>query len=188
MRNFSLHNAFTFFLKRSIAFAFLSLCIIVNVDLHAQTPTKEYQVKAVFLFNFSQFVKWPPAAFSNSNAPFIIGIVGHDPFGSYIDETVAGEKMMGHPIKILRCENKEDIKDCHILFIDDNESEREVISTLDNRSVLTVSDEADFAKHGGMIRFFTENNKIRLEINISAAKAAKLEISSKLLRVAQIVE
>jgi hypothetical protein len=188
LRNFALHKIFAFFLKRSIAIGLLSLCFIATVDLHAQTPTKEYQVKAVFLFNFSQFVNWPPAAFSSSNAPFIIGIVGHDPFGSYINETVAGEKMMGHPIKVLRCENKEDIKECHILFIAHDQSIEDIVSSLDNRSILTVSDEADFTRHGGMIRFFTENNKIRLEINISAVKAAKLNISSKLLRVAQIVE
>jgi hypothetical protein len=188
LRNLFLHSTVTFLLKRSIAIGFLSLCLIANIDLCAQTPTKEYQVKAVFLFNFSQFVGWPPASFSSGNAPFIIGIVGHDPFGSYIDETVAGEKMMGHPIKILRCENKEDIKNCHILFIGHDRSVEDIISALDNRSVLTVSDETDFTRRGGMIRFFTENNKIRLEINTSAAKAARLDISSKLLRVAQIAE
>lgn len=188
MKKIFLHTTTTFALKRLIAIGFLLLCLIANINLCAQTPTKEYQVKAVFLFNFSQFVNWPPAAFSSSNAPFIIGIAGRDPFGSYIDETVAGEKMMGHPIKILRCRNKEDMQGCHILFISHDQSEEEIISALDNRSVLTVGDEADFTRDGGMIRFFTEKNKIRLEINASAAKAAKLDISSKLLRLAQIAE
>ena len=169
------------------AFAFL----FIAIHLQAQSfPTRENQVKAVFLFNFTQFVEWPANAFSSSDAPFIIGIVGKDPFGDYIDQTVRGEKMMNHPLVVQRYKTVRDIRDCHILFIgaDDMEKLKEVSSVLNRRSTLTVSDSNNFANAGGMIRFFTKENKTKLQINLSAVKAAELNISSKLLRVAEIIE
>ena len=162
---------------------------LASFHIKAQTvAARAYQVKAVFLYNFSQFVEWPPTAFSSNSAPFVIGILGNDPFGSYIDETVAGENMMGHPMVVQRYHTVKDITDCHILFINTDDDMLQVLTALGNRSILTVSDDKNFAKKGGMIRFFTVNNKVRLRINLSSAKAANLTISSKLLRLAEIVD
>ena len=162
------------------------LCLFFAVTVKAQVA-REYQVKAAFLFNFGQFVEWPPSSFTATNTPFVIGILGSDPFGSFIDETVAGEKVSGHPIIVQRYTDVKEIRNCHVLFINQPYSS-EIANFLNNRSILTVSDENDFAKNGGMIRFSTQKNKIRLQINPSAAKAAKLTISSKLLRLAEIVD
>lgn len=162
-------------------------CLVVAfycIQLNAQTsPTREYQVKAVFLYNFTQFVHWPP-----SGGPFVIGVLGNDPFGAYLDETVAGEKVAGKPIVIKRYKETNDVNACHILFISASQVSTETLTRLKSRNVLTVGDSGSFIKQGGMIRFYTENNKIRLQINLAAAKEANLEISSKLLRVADIVE
>ena len=188
MRKRRRHTIFLSLIKcLKVAIVFLCLLCTSPQSEAQTTPSREYQVKAVFLYNFTQFVEWPPATLSG-NAPFIIGILGHDPFGSYIDETVAGETILGHPIQVQRYEDVKDIKNCHILFISQEQQTKEAISALNNHSTLTVSDIDNFANKGGMIRFFTQNNKIRLQINPSAAKAVKLNISSKLLRVAEIVE
>ena len=150
---------------------------------------REYQIKAVFLFNFVQFVDWPPRAFSKAQSPLVIGVLGEDPFDSYLDEAVRGEKVNDHPLVIRRYRRPEDIGPCHILFISRSEAGRlgQVLAALKGRSILTVGDMAGFAERGGMIRFVTENNKIRLQINVDAARAADLTISSKLLEPAQIV-
>lgn len=155
----------------------------------AQTSAlPEYQVKAAFLFNFTQFVEWPSSSFSTSQAPMVIGIFGKDPFGSYLKETVAGEKVNGHPLVIQHYSNIEDIRTCHILFINETEAHKvkQVIESLKERSILTVSDKPDFMKNGGMIRLYIENNKTKLRINPKATEAANLVISSKLLRIAEI--
>jgi hypothetical protein len=154
--------------------------------LQAQT-TPSYQVKAAFLYNFSQFVEWPASAFNWKGSPFVIGILGHDPFGSYIEEIVEGEKVGDRRILIKRFSSVAEVNECHILFVN-TRSAADDIRTLRNKSILTVSDEANFAKDGGMIRFVTDNNKIKLQINIVAARSANLNISAKLLRVAEIVE
>jgi len=167
----------------------VSLLASSMILLSAQTQiTREYQVKAVFLFNFAQFVEWPPSTFNETNA-IVIGVLGEDPFGPYLDEAVQGEEVNGHPIIVQRYRHIEDVKACHILFISTAESRqlKQVFSSLKSRNILTVSDADNFTKQGGMIRFFTEDRKTRIRINLSAAKDADLTISSKLLRLAEVV-
>lgn len=162
------------------------ICFLSTFALKAQN-TPSYQVKAAFLYNFSQFVEWPSNAFNSRNAPFVIGILGHDPFGSYLEEIVEGEKAGDRRIIIKKFNSLAEVSDCHILFVNTGAG-TDVIRALRYKSILTVSDEANFAREGGMVRFFTDNNKIRLQINMAAARAANLNISAKLLRVAEIVE
>jgi len=173
--------------------AFLSaLTALASALLLVQSPrASEYQLKAVFLFNFVQFVEWPPPATATPEArlPLLIGILGDDPFGPVLDETVRGERLGARPIQIRRYRQVSDIAECDILFISRSERERvpEILSALKNRRVLTVSDGDSFANRGGMIQFITDKNRIRLRINLEAAQAAGLTISSKLLGVAEVV-
>jgi hypothetical protein len=154
---------------------------------HAQ-PTDEYQIKAVFLFNFAQFVEWPADAFEDARSPLVIGVLGRDPFGSHLDEVVAGETINGRPLKIQRYRHAEEIKVCHVLFISDSGDARleQIFAQLAGRSILTVGDGESFAQRGGVIRFVMEKNKIRFRINLTAAKAGNLIISSKVLRSADV--
>jgi hypothetical protein len=167
-----------------------SLLLVLLAGLHvvqAQSPVqREYQVKAAFLYNFSQFVEWPESSFSSVSAPFVIGILGNDPFGSFLDEIVSGEKTMGRPIIVKRYKDIKDAADCQILFVSENALESNDLSHPQN--ILMVSDADNFINAGGMIRFFKENGKIRFQINTAAVKAANLAISSKLLRVATVID
>ncbi len=149
----------------------------------------EYHVKAVFLFNFAQFVDWPAEAFAGPQAPLVIGVLGEDPFEGFLDQTVAGERFGGRPFQVRRYQSVDEIKTCHILFINRSEGDRpeEILAGLKHRPLLTVSDADGFAQRGGMIRFVTDRSRIRLQLNLEAAEAAHLTISSKLLRVAEIV-
>jgi hypothetical protein len=174
------------------------ICLVLSAlffsgarELPAQTGiSREYQVKAVFLFNFAQFVEWPTNALSDTQIPLTIGVLGDDPFDGFLDDTVRGEKVDGHPLAIQRCRNVGDAKNCQILFISRSESSRmeTILVGLKDRNILTVSDIEGFAKNGGVIRFVTEGNKIRFRVNLEAAKNANLTISSKMLRLAEIVE
>lgn len=152
-------------------------------------PSLEYQVKAVFLFNFTQFVEWPADALSGAQSPFVIGVLGEDPFGDYLDETVRGESVNGRAIVVKRYRRVEEVRECRLLFISRSEADRldQVFSALKGRDILTVGDFEGFARRGGMIRFVMEKNKIRFRVNLEAARAGNLTISSKLLRAAEIV-
>jgi len=155
----------------------------------AAPPAEEYQVKAVYLFNFGQFVEWPPQAYESPAAPFVIGVLGEDPFGRILDDVVAGETVGGRPLTVRRFKSPKDISACHILFIGRGEESRldETLESLQGRNVLTVTDIAGAGNRGAIIVLVNDHNRIRMRINIAAAKASNLVISSKLLRPAEVV-
>jgi hypothetical protein len=171
-----------------MAGAVLSLCTC-GLELSAassvpEVGAPEYAVKAAFLFNFAHFVEWPNEAFPSTDAPIVIGILGSDPFGKSLDEIVAGESIQGRALVVRRYRKIEEVVGCHILFISGAETKGFLRGAvrLQGTSTLTVGED-----DAGMIQFFTEHNKLRLRIDLQAARAAGLTISSKLLRQAQIV-
>jgi hypothetical protein len=155
----------------------------------AQVVSSREQIKAVFLLRFAQFVEWPPQALPEGQTPLVIGVLGEDPFGAILDDTVRDERVNNRHLVVQRYRRLEDIQTCHVLFISQSEAKRldQVLSSLKGRNILTVGDFEGFARRGGMILFVTDENRIRLKINVEAAKAANLAISSKLLRPADIV-
>jgi hypothetical protein len=169
--------------------ALLLMASLAAPGLGAEAPS-EYQVKAVFLYNFSRFVEWPATAFTSAQAPFTMCVFGHDPFGSELDEVVKGETVNGRPLLVRRVQNATDAAACQILFIHQSEDRRlgEVLSALNRRGTLTVSDVPGSAQRGVMIRLVTERGRVRMRINAESARAADLVISSNLLRSAQIVQ
>ncbi len=177
-------------LGRTVQQALLGLLLLLNGAFAATTAVPgEYQVKAVFLFNFTHFVEWPADAFVDPQAPFVIGVLGQDPFGSALDEAVRGESVNGRPLVVQRYSGVADLKPCQILFIDrsiDGEAEK-AVATLAHQRTLTVSDLNSATPRAVIIRFLNENQKIRLQINVDSARSAGLTISSKLLRPAQVI-
>ena len=173
--------------RKNIFCLALLLLPFTGLNLYAQkSSVSENKIKAVFLFNFTRFIDWPESSFSSPVAPFIIGIIGNGPWvSSYIEEAVVDEKVGTHPIVVEHYYDKKEIIYCHILYINYTKEEQtiETIAALTNRSILTVSDAPNFNELGGMVRFYTEQNKIRLQINTDVAKLAQLSISSKLLKV-----
>lgn len=155
----------------------------------AETEFKEYQLKAVFLFNFAQFVEWPESAFADQKSPLTIGVVGDDPFDGLLDDVVRGEHVGAREITVRRLRRIEESDGCQILFISKSESAHleSMIAALGNRALLTVSDADRAARRGTMIRFVNEKRKIHLRINLDAAQRAGLVVSSKLLRAAEVV-
>lgn len=152
-----------------------------------QTTPDEYQIKGAFLFNFAQFTDWPPGAFPSSDAPFVIGFLGGDPFGKFMEEMVRGETVEGRPILLKRFTRADDIEAVHLLFVHRNfDISRQQIKNLNASHVFTIGDAPGFAEKGGIINFFKEDNKVRFEVNLEAAKTANLALSSKLLRLAKI--
>lgn len=149
----------------------------------------EYEIKAAFLYNFAKFVDWPEEVFADSTKSIRIGVLGKDPFGEILDETIANKIVKGKPLSIKRFSDAESMEYCHILFISSSEREdiRDIIAGLANMSILTVGDMDKFAEQGGIINLFNQDNKVRFNINLDAAERANLRISSRLLKLAEIV-
>jgi len=148
----------------------------------------EYSVKAAFLYNFAKFVEWPPEALGGGS-PVVLGVLGDDPFGASIDQTVAGKTANGRQILIRRLRWGQDLKQCQILFISSSERKRlkQILDALRGSSVLTVGDMEQFSQQGGMIQFVIDQSRVRFEVNVGAAEQARLRLSSKLLALARSV-
>lgn len=172
----------------ALAWGLLFATICGRVARAGEAP--EYQVKAAFLYNFAKFVDWPAAAFASENSPFVIGVLGDDPFGSVLDKTVDNKSVHERKIVVRRYKKVDEAKACHILFISRSEKKQVAkdLERLDKSSTLTVGDMEQFLQQGGMVNFIIEDKKVRLEINPDAAERANLKISSKLLQVAHIVK
>jgi hypothetical protein len=163
------------------------LLLLAPSAIHAQS--KEYQVKAAFLYNFAQFVSWPETAFTNADEPFQIGILGENPFGGDLNETVRGEAIHGHRIAIVESRRAESLADCQIVFISKAEAAHaaDVFSKLGSKPILTVSEISGFTRHGGVINFYRDGSKVRFEINPDAAEKNSLKLGSELLSVGKII-
>jgi hypothetical protein len=156
-----------------------------GMNAQADKPS-EYQIRAAYIYNFANFVGWPSTSFADSTAPFVICIVGDDPFGAALDQIVKGELIGTHPIVVERLKSVDEIKDCHILYCMSNDRLQavQIVQKLKGLSVLSVGEFKDFATIGGIVRFIVEEDRVRFELNIDAAKGAKLAVSSKLQKVA----
>jgi YfiR/HmsC-like len=149
-----------------------------------QSKPEEYQVKAVYLYNFGRFVQWPAAGGNDDS--FTICILGHDPFGAVLDTTLSGESIDNLKLVAKRISSPRDAAACHILFLSSSEAghTKEALAHLEKSPVLTVSDLPGFTSSGGMIQFVLKENKVRFEVNLAAAEKAGLSFSSQLLKVA----
>ena len=174
--------------KKIFSFCILLLSLCPARVLYAQAG--EYELKAAFLYNFTQFVDWPENAFSAPDTPFQLCVVGEDPFGRILDDIVTTEFVDQHPIVVRRIQELENTTACHMVFVAEktNIPVEAVLETIGDHPILVVGELPEFAKKGGTIGFRVINRRIRLEVNLTSARLANLRISSKLLRLSTIVE
>lgn len=166
---------------------------------------REYKIKAAFLGHYFSMIDWPQKAFNDKDSPFVIGILGEDPFGTTIapvlEKTIKGRKIVLRRFGRFKADEKnknqdtaatvtfEDLRSCHILFICSSERESilQIIEAVKSYPVLTVGDAIlSFIENQGILNFIPWNeNKIGFEVNIGASKNAGLKINSEILRVAK---
>jgi len=153
--------------------------------------SREYELKAAFLFNFIKFTEWPAAELAKAEDPIVIAVVGADPFGPALEKTVEGEKVHDRAISVRRFPRMEAAAaNSHVVFVGASEANNvaAILRLLDGKAVLTVSDLDNFAERGGIIHLEKENNRIVFEINVEAVKRAGLVMNAQLLKLAKIVK
>jgi hypothetical protein len=156
------------------------------VGLAQDTVSKEYQIKAAYLYNFAKFVEWPPQSFTNQLAPLVIGVFDPNPFGSELQTIAVSHQINGRAIVIKPVANAAQAAGVHLLFIGATEDDRvaATLVALNGTGVLTVGESDRFAAAGGIIRFVRSDDKVRFQINAAAAEHQGLKISAQLLKLA----
>lgn len=167
-----------------------SLASIAMPAAFARSQPTQRDVEAAYLYQFGNFVQWPPRK-ANLDLPatFSVCVLGEDPFGSVLEKTLSGARLNGLPMAARRIASVRDASRCEILFISNSHAgdlDADLAAVRDT-PVLTVSDIPDFVSRGGMIQFLLIDNRVRFEINLSSAQRAGLRLSSQLLKVAVAV-
>lgn len=177
-------------LIRGTILLLLGLVLIGKATASTEDQTLEYKVKAVYLYNFTKFVSWPDTTPPGNTQALNICILGKNPFGSLL-EPITHMKTQDRTITIEDIEAVRTLekKSCPILFISASEQGdvAELLRKTAQMHILTVSDIDGFARHGGIIGFVVKEDKVRLEINLSAARQAGLTISAKLLEISTVI-
>jgi len=162
------------------------LRLIINLGFNglAQEQPSEYQIKAAFLFNFGQICRiGRRRLFQKPILPLSSACWEKNVFGNELEKTIRDKTVNIAGFKFKNFASATEATNCHILFISSSEKDNlaKIVGSLQNASILTVSDTDGFIKAGGMINFTFEGPKIRFEISDEAAKKAGLQVSSKLL-------
>ena len=166
-----------------LAFLFVS-------PLIAEPPPHHYEVKAALLHSFTKFIAWPPQAFASPDAPFVIGLLGKDPFGTRIDAVLEAKTAQGRRIEIRRLTLEQEAAECHILFLGpmDRTLEFAILKRFRTSPILTLGESDDFWLHNGAIQFIRYKNRVHFRIDLDATDLAGLKIDPNLLKVAREVK
>lgn len=177
-------------IKKACLLSLLLVLFRPGITLAQSSEYQEYTVKAQYLERFTHYTEWPEeSAISDTSQPFVLGVIGENPFGSILDDTYAKLKIRDKSVEIRYYSKPDEIEGCHLLFIGNinKKSLSEILVRTKVMPVLIVSDTKDFAKEGVHINLYLANNKVRFEINESAVKESGLQMSYKLLKLAKIV-
>lgn len=160
---------------------------VLATGVHASRD--EYEVKAAFLLNFARLVEWPDAARPGPRQPIVFSVLGSPEVEAAITRGVGDSVVGDHPVVVKRVSEPGEVGGSHVLFVtrDGARSAGDLLQAARSHAALTVGESEGFAAEGGVINFFTEDRKLRFEINPEAARSAGLKISSRLLRLAVLV-
>ena len=170
---------------------FIVLMIVAGWPLPGSSHEQEYQIKAVFLEQFTRFIEWPDSsAVSDTSAPFIVAVIGKSPFGSILEKTFSKRKIKQKKTEIRTISTPDEIADCHLLFIasSSKKSLPEILNHTRNKPILTVGDTEGFAQEKVLVNFYLSGKKMKFEINEKAVHESGLVVSYMLLNLARIVD
>ncbi|WP_456406912.1 YfiR family protein [Thiolapillus sp.] len=169
---------------------FLGIGISITVSQPAQAdPPSMVEVRALYLYNFAIFVRWPDNAFKASDSPLRYCILGNRKLRRTLARVLKGEAVKGHPLELQATDALADWTQCHLLYLDASLAERiqGILTTLGSQPVLTVSNSRDFPANGGMIGLVRKGRRIHPVINTGVTTNVGIRISSKLLRLSTVI-
>jgi len=166
----------------------LGLIALLVAPAAGAEPSREYAIKAAFLYKFGDYVDWPPSVFTSPDSPFFVCVIGTDPFGAVLDDLARGERAAGHPIVIKRAATLDESTGCHVAYVSAaDKTFAQSLGSVAGKPVLTVTDGVDELGPHGIVNFIIRDNRVRFDIDTRLTAESGLTISSKLLSVAAMV-
>lgn len=178
---------------RRAFFCRLGLALAVSLApcsmLASRTEVEEPAIKAAGLFKIISFVEWPPEAFASPTAPLVVGVLGSGPIADLLPAFAENETWHGRRVVLRGLPSAALAHECHVVFIarSAQTSWPYIRHQFARRPILVVSDASQFARAGGTVQLAIARNRLHLVINLGAVRSAGITISSKVLRLAEIV-
>lgn len=136
-------------------------------------------LRAVFTQRFIKYVTWPSgrASGAQADAPVVVAATDARALRRYF--TRPDIRLAQWPVK-----------DCQVLVIIGTNARTTgaLLKRVRGKPILTVGQDPNFARMGGMINFVPFRGRMRFQINIEAVRKAGLTISSRLLKLADIYQ
>jgi hypothetical protein len=166
---------------------FVAVACIPSAPASAQEVTAP-MLKAAFLYNFTKFAEWP-SSISGPTQPLTMCVIGDGGVAAALEQTIRENPADGHPLVVTVLKTDAAVSSCHVLYVAASEVKRATatLARLHEEPVLTVSDAKSFAVTDGIAELIVQRNQIRFALNPGSARRAKLHLSSRLLRLAQLV-
>lgn len=173
---------------QKLARLFLLLSLLFPQFVCAQYA--EYEVKAVYLEKFTRFIDWPEnSALSDTAQPFVLGVLGENPFDHILDEVYKNNKIKNRKVEVKYFSDPALITECNLLYISASEKDNllSILSRINEKPILTVSDSKGFSKKGVHINLYGTKNRFYYEINESSLVKSGFSVWAQLLSSAKIV-
>jgi hypothetical protein len=173
-------------MKVKLRYILFMILIARGAFASSQSEAEEYNLKAAFIYNFTNFIDWGTASVDE---PFVIGIIGSSLINEPLAEIARTKTVNNRRIIIRQFNNPDEITFCNILFISEKSlfPLDEILNKTASQKTLVISERNGYALHGSCINFVVINDKLKFETNINALNAAGLKASSQLLKLAIIV-
>ena len=151
-----------------------------------QSAASEDELRAAFLLNFARFVTWP-AERPDDPTPLVFAVAGDATFAATLERVVRGQTVRGRPLAVVALKGTMPPSPVHLLYIASARDRRVGDWLVDaaQATVLTVSGATDFCRQGGMIRMYSESQRMRFEINLPLLQRSGLRASSRLLALSR---
>lgn len=172
----------------------LGLGIALTWASTARSAANEIRLQAAFLYNFAKYVDWPDSSFADASAPIRFCVVGDHEVGEALSGAVEGKSLKGRPLESVALASgspPDTVADCHVAYLSASGGDASLAAfarALADAPVFTVSDAEDFARAGGVANFRREGTKLKIDINVEAARSRGLDVGAQLLRVANPVD
>jgi hypothetical protein len=156
----------------------------------AGAASLERSVKAAFLYKFLGYTEFPATAFSDANAPVVIGVAGADEMAAELSRIVAGRTVNGRPVLVKTLREGEAPSGVHLLFVAGADSARvtRALKAAQPSPILLVTESENGLQLGSVINFKIVDERVRFDVSLDAADKNNIKLSSRLLTVANHVQ
>jgi len=164
----------------SVLIATLAWLSWLSVPAAAELP-KEDKLKAAYLLNFTRFIEWPNRGTVDDPAVIRVCVDSSEEFLRFLVELV-GDRRVGrlrHPVEVSPLDNAEN---CDLIFLQESRDE----IPLHPLGAIVVSDSVDTSLSVAAIAFYTEDRKLRFEVDLQKIRSLDVSVSSELLKLARI--